>query len=340
MPALHSRRSRPTPLAARRKKSKPPLSRITRLAIVGAFVLLICATVSLPLIIFINRPLGPRLVAPQAASALVDASVQTECGGPPVMFVMVVGIDGDYASGFADGIRIMRLDFVSSTATLLAVPRDLWVRIPGLESEGIIENRVKSAYTYGNSFDVPGGGPSLLAQTLADNFGVQADNYIIVNFAAFEEGIDDIGDIDVTVPEALGEFGAGWQHMDGGQALVYARLREGESDLGRIERQTDVILAVRERMFSPQVLPEVPQLVLLLRESVWTDMSLSELSTLLCLGRKMDASDLRTVNIDAGMFERETLLGQEVLTPDYDAIRERVADFNAGQGGEIDQESN
>lgn len=296
-----------------------------------------------------NRALGPELVTLETsegaspADALPTPAGEPVCGGPSVMMLLVVGSDAhssDYATGFADVIRVIRIDFVSRSVVLLAVPRDLWVPIPGLDAYGIAGNRIKTAYTYGNRYAVPGGGPSLLAQTLALNFGLHADHYVIISFAAFEAGIDALGGIDVYLPEpvesqAPGEqgFAAGWQHMDGETALSYARFRpDNSSDLARIERQTQVIAAVREKMFDAQNAATLPDLVASLQSSVLTDLSPSEISSLTCLGRLVEAGDIQAVTIAGEMVVSAVdEYGYERLLPNSEAVRQLVRDFNSGR---------
>jgi LCP family protein required for cell wall assembly len=302
-----------------------------------------------------NQPLGPQLVtvapptenevppAPTAAPALSsEPSGPPLCGGPELMYLLIVGSDtleGDYESGHADVIRVARIDFVSPAATVLALPRDMWVRIPGLEQYGIIENRLKTAYAYGNSYEVPGGGPSLLMQTMAQNFGVRVDHYAVINFDAFVAGINAIGGIDITIPEPvdgswqdLPYFEAGDYHMDGETALAYARIREDNTtDLYRIDHQTQVILGIRERVLNPQVLPALPRLIDTMQGSMLTDMSPAQISTLLCIGQHLGPDDIHLTKIDYSMTTREiTAWDFEVLLPDYEAITQFVQEFNAG----------
>jgi LCP family protein required for cell wall assembly len=323
-----------------------PRSKLTRtLIIVGLLALILVTYGGIVVMAFFHRPLGPELVLPEPAPAPVaQAPTATpagppQCGGPHVMTLMTLGTDtlqGDYTSGFADVIRVARIDFVTPSAILLSVPRDLWVAIPGLESQGIIENRIKSAYAYGYQYDVPGGGPSLLAQTLDQNFRLKVDHYLVVNFLAFEAGINHIGGIDVEVPGPLGSpddanyFPGGWQHMDGHTALTYARLRGDSSDLYRIDRQTQVLLAIRQKALSPQILPVLPGMVEAMRATVLTDLTPAEISSLECIAQKIDPSALYTLEIDESMMTRDSLMGYEVMLPDYPAIAGVVATFNAG----------
>jgi hypothetical protein len=96
------------------------------------------------------------------------------CGGPTELIILGVGVDTrgtGYTYGLADVIRIARFDFVNPKVTVIALPRDLWVEIPGLEeASGITHGKLNQAYYYGlpsvGIYPQPDGGPNLLTQTL------------------------------------------------------------------------------------------------------------------------------------------------------------------------------
>jgi len=210
---------------------------------------------------FWNRPLGPQLTSPGYVPPPRPTSIsrgEPICSGPSVMFVLLLGLDKNtdqLTEGFSDVIRLARVDFAEPSITVIALPRDIWLRIPGLESRGIVEERLRSAYAYGEAYDLPGGGVGLLADTLAYNFDVSLDHYVVSDFSAFIEAVDAIGGVDVEVLQPVAEFAAGRQHMDGTTALSYARLREDApdpSDLVRIDRQTQVLLAIQEKLTRPR----------------------------------------------------------------------------------------
>lgn len=302
-----------------------------------------------------HLPLGPGLVRTPPAAAKPPTTIypavtathmpptpqpteQPICDGLTLMYLMLVGTDTHYHdyTGFADVIRIVRIDFVARSVTMLAVPRDLWVRIPGLETHHIIENRIKTAYSYGNYYQTNGGGPSLLTQTLSLNFGIRVDHYMIVDFSDFVTAIDAIGGIDINVPSPLhaGDlyFPAGRQHLDGTQSLAYARVRDNISDLERIDRQTELLWAVRNKVMTTQILPRLDDLTRPIVDGAVTDMSPAEISALICLGTKIKAASVQTAKIDG--FMTHSLVdawGHEILEPDFDAIRLMVAKFNTGK---------
>jgi LCP family protein required for cell wall assembly len=357
-----------------RRHSRRSRRRVLQVGLVGLVAALVLAGIFLW-----NRPLGPRLVAlgstptplatptveptatPEVEAAADEASSsdvqatasptatptpeptpQPLCGGPPIMYLMIVGKDGpprNYAAGFADSIRIARLDFVTPSVSLLAVPRDMIVNIPGLERHRIIDGRVNSAYAYGFQYRVDGGGPSLLAQTLAQNFNIEVDHYIIASYAVIEDGINAIGGVEVEIPESIAQdvpmFSPGLQTLDGAQVVEYARIRDETSDPRdtlRVQRQTDLLFAIRDKVMSPSVLPEVPALARSLAQNVLTDLTPAEISTLVCIGPKIDLEDIDLVYFDESMYEYQIdAYGEEILTPRYQAIEPFIEDFKKGE---------
>src|SRR5688500_15285857 len=101
------------------------------------------------------------------------------CGGPRVMFILLVGSDArkdSYAIGLADSIRLIRVDFVEASIQVLAFPRDLYVEIPEIADHDITQGKLNQAFLYGNPgynyYDGPGQGPGLLARALEHNFEI------------------------------------------------------------------------------------------------------------------------------------------------------------------------
>jgi hypothetical protein len=103
------------------------------------------------------------------------------CGGPPVMNILLIGSDTrgtTYTYGLSDVMRVVRVDFVNPSVTMLDFPRDLWVQIPYIAShlDGQNHEKLNQAYLYGNPgdgfhyWDDPSAGPGLLAVTLNLNF--------------------------------------------------------------------------------------------------------------------------------------------------------------------------
>jgi LCP family protein required for cell wall assembly len=277
------------------------------------------------------------------------APFPSSCDGPGRMNILLIGIDGfsnNYGrSARADTLILLGVNFAEKSARMLSVPRDLWVALPGLAQ--VTEGRINTAYHYGELYQAPGGGPGELAAVFANTFGLRVDRYVVVSFSAFEQGIDAIGGIDINIPEAIHDpkyplrdgsgtiavdFPAGEVHLDGSNALIYARIRHDSSDFRRMRRQQQVLFAVRNRLLSPQTLPHLPALVQALYGAARTDLSLEDVALLGCLGVQVNSAAIQTWVIDGSMTQDTRLAdGARVLTPKMEAIVPVLEQFNLGQ---------
>src|SRR6476469_2610466 len=88
----------------------------------------------------------------------------------------------------SDTIVLFSVDTIHKTASILNIPRDLLVPIPGY---GV--RKVNAAYAIGEFNRLPGGGPTLAVQTLQKYFGVPIKYYVTVNFEGFEKMVDLVG---------------------------------------------------------------------------------------------------------------------------------------------------
>ncbi len=271
------------------------------------------------------------------------ATPAPKCGGPSAMVLLLVGADtkDGYYYGLADSIRAVRIDFVEPRITVLAFPRDLWVSIPGLADRGITHGKVNQAYFYGNLYNQPGGGPSLLAQTLQVNFGLGVDHYVAINESVFVSAINRLGGIDLYLPgRANGTWvglpysPSGWYHFTGQKALEFASIRMPDSDWQRIDRQNQVLMAMAEKARQPQKLPQVLGIVFSLLDQTLTDLSKADISRLFCLLPLIDRQDVYVAKIEPAMVTATiNERGAYVMIP-HAEVKALVADFMAGTLGE------
>ncbi len=243
-----------------------------------------------------------------------------------------------------DTIILLSLDPNSRTASMLSIPRDLWVPIPGYG-----EGRINTANYIGDAKGYPGGGPALAKKTVQYNFGVPVHYYVKVNFDGFRRIIDLIGGIDIYVEKEINDptypaydgYGydplyipAGWHHMDGDLALKYARTRHGSSDFDRLRRQQQIIMAVRERVMSldliPKLLPKLPELVQSLSDSVQTDIPIEVMLELAPIVREIEPQNIKRAVIDSSMcINTVTPGGADVLIPVREKIRPLIEELFA-----------
>jgi LCP family protein required for cell wall assembly len=129
---------------------------------------------------------------------------------------------------------------------LISVPRDSYVPIPKHGS-----NKINAAYAFG--------GPELLVQTVEHNTGLRVDGYVEIGFGGFVNIIDAVGGIEMCLPKAIKDRDShldlpeGCQTLDGTTALGYVRMRKADprGDLGRVERQREMLAAVAKKAASP-----------------------------------------------------------------------------------------
>ncbi len=265
----------------------------------------------------------------------------------PNMTILALGTDvrpGEHRSGLTDVIRAVRVEYESQSVTTLEFPRDLWVRIPGIEqSLGTDHQKLNTAYAYGG----PDYGPSLMARTLDLNFGLKTDHYIVANMTLFSEVVDSLGGLDITIPpggidgrtstdrsERL-VFPEGSQHLNGEQSLTLARIRN-KSVFARAENQNRVMCALRKKLESPEVVIQLPSIIDSFINNIQTDLTPEQISQLACLGIKMPRS-----NIVFAAFPRELFKSDKVYDPllkmdlliweaDFVVLGKYVSEFQMG----------
>ncbi len=277
------------------------------------------------------------------------------CGGPPVMTILSIGTDSrsdSYLYGLGDVIRLVRVDFTAPNVMIMSFPRDLYVEIPDIaEHYDITHGKLNQAYLYGNPgfgyYDGPGAGPGLLARTMSLNFGVHPDQYIAVNMRTFTKIVDAVGGIDVTLPHTIDGraadqpnrddlvFKAGRHHLNGKQALQLARLRP-DGVFERAKAQNHVLCGLRDKLVSPSVVADIPDIIAAFQGSVQTDLSPAQISQLSCLGTHLDGKDIIFLNWPEEMFKgtrvNDPILGRTfVWDVDFDLIRDYVQAFTRGQ---------
>jgi len=254
--------------------------------------------------------------------------------------LLLMGLDqrpGSASPARADVIMIARVDPTQRKVRVLSIPRDLWVEIPG---HG--ENRINSAYFYGEFDGEPGGGPGLMTATVEHNFGLTIDYYGTLNFECFERIVDILGGITVDVPEEVRDsqypddsYGymdiyipAGTQQMDGETALQYVRARHESSDFSRMRRQQQVILALREKALRLDAVFALPELIPLLGEAFSTDLSVDSLLGLANLAAQIQAEDVELRVIDESLtIPYVAPDGAQVLLPRLEQIRALVSEL-------------
>lgn len=223
-----------------------------------------------------------------------------------------------------DSMIVVSIDRAERVVRLLSIPRDLWVYIP---DHGY--NRINTADLWGELAQ-EGGGAERVKQTIYQNLGIPIDYYIRVDFQGFMKIIDTVGGVNIDVECALPdiELLPGMHHMNGAEALRYARSRKSTNDFDRGRRQRKVVMALWDQALTLDVVPRLPQLWLTMSDSFKTDLPLEEVINLAYLGTTVERQRIRSKAIDASMTQGWTTPeGASVLLPREAEIRATLESF-------------
>jgi LCP family protein required for cell wall assembly len=226
-------------------------------------------------------PSAARALTPQDGSLLSSPSN-----------ILLVGTDlgpGREGNPRADALVLVRTDPDEHRISLLSIPRDLRVEIPGYGPD-----KVNAAYAFG--------GAALAIDTVESLTGLAVNHVAVVDFATFAEVVDALGGVTIDVPRRIvsnrfdcpygsrarcerwqgWQFQAGEQELDGRRALVYARIRENtldpnENDLARGGRQQQVVEAILDEVSGFSGFLRMPFIGKKVLRPLATDLSTTEL---------------------------------------------------------------
>lgn len=230
-------------------------------------------------------------------TAIQDALTPTSRDFTEPFYMMLIGSDrrvGDDAAGArSDTNIVVRVDPVNNQATMVSIPRDTQIDIDGY---GI--NKFNAAYNYG--------GAAACIKEASQLTGVNISHYAEVNFDELISLVDAVGGVDVMVDERIDDtdadnttdnpgapriiIEAGEQHLNGEQALVFARSRAYvDGDFTRTANQRKLIMAIVNKVLNMSV-TEMPGVIQAAAKSVTTDLSVNDIISLAQQFR--DAGDL------------------------------------------------
>jgi LCP family protein required for cell wall assembly len=280
------------------------------------------------------RPSGPQIVpgqptpaadmpgnpAPGNSEQPVIAPSLNPWDGASRVTILILGLDyRDWESGSrasrSDTMILLTLDPLTKTAGILSIPRDMWVSIPGST-----HGKINTAHYIGEARKLPGGGPGLAIKTVEQFLGVPINYYAQIDFEAFVRFIDEIGGVKIDVPEKITvdllgsgaktkkNLQPGVQVLPGEWALAYARARyTEEGDFDRARRQQQVIMGIRNRILSLDMLPtlitKAPTLYRELSSGINTNLSLDQVIKLALLAQQVPEE-----NIQRGVLGKEYVL--------------------------------
>lgn len=259
----------------------------------------------------------------KANTAVSESSLM---GNPAVTNILLMGIDTKdvHAKTRSDSMILMSVDNVHSALKLSSFMRDMYVTVPG---------HGDTKLTHACAYE----GPQLTVDTIELNFGIRIDGYIKIGYGIFVELVNGIGgitvsEIDATESQALAREGVNIEpgtniHLNGHQALQYCRIRKGQSDFQRTERQREAITLIIK-----QALKTNPVKLLKLARSIvpQVESSLSKADIIKLAVKAVPCllKDITQLQIPAeGTWSSGTRDGMSVLVVDKDANKKALKDF-------------
>ena len=217
--------------------------------------------------------------------------------------ILVLGIDGSHQSsnsspdlfkGRSDTVLFVNFQPQDKSVSLLSIPRDTQVQIPGYGT-----GKINEANYWG--------GPKL-AKAVVQNIlnQVEVNRYIRVSSGAFRELVDFLGGVEVYISQPMSyqdktqklniNLAPGWQTINGEQADQFVRFRgDGYGDLGRVQRQQALMEAILMRLKDPTVLPRIPEIIRIMQKYIDTNLSFEEILTLVNFGLNLETQNFRMI---------------------------------------------
>ncbi len=284
---------------------------------------------------------GPRAYVP-STTLLIPTPVQPVPVAADAINIVVLGSDRreDWSEWHTDVVQVVSIQRESKTVSVISIPRDLYVYIPGFWM-----SRINFADFYGDTYEYEGGGPALLRDTLLYNLGIRMDHYVRTNFDGLIGIVDTVGGVDIPVhcrlsdhwpyPDENGEYPIltmepGMHHMDGETALWYARSRLTTSVFSRERRQQQVLQALWHKGREAGLLTQVPELWKQSQDMIKTDLTLPELLDLAHIALTLDDQNVRFYNIASGAVTPWTTpYGGSVFLPVWEDVQPILAEAMA-----------
>ena len=301
--------------------------RIALLSVLAIFLVLTLATGGLALWVRHSIASGIEFIADPFAGIPARAPQQKVAAGEePAVNILVLGTDSRTSASDpsqwkegaqrTDAIMIVQVSGDRKTVSVMSIPRDSWVEIPG-HGQG----KINAAYSYG--------GPSLTIHTVENLTGIHIDHFAVANFESFVALTDEIGGVRINLktPQTLAgkELGAGAQVLDGQQALAYTRERSSlpNGDFDRVKRQQTWMRSIVSRVLTNGTLSSPTALYSFLKTASRTvavdeSFTLNQMQSLALETRHLHSNDIRFMTVPTAGTGTSTD-GQSIVTLDADA---------------------
>lgn len=279
---------------------KPPRFRFKTILMRCAIGLLVVGVTAASYIGYRTYAAAAKVASTSNPIKLVASFTRTDLDSTNgITNVLVAGNSSDdtghSGAALTDSIMVVSINQTTKKATIISIPRDLWVNIPGYGYA-----KINAAYPYG--------GMPLLEQVIETNLGIHCNYSMLVNYTALKDAVDAVGGIDVTIASsdtrglydpsvdystgsALVNLTNGVHHLSGQQALNLARARGdsygsygyAQSDFTRTQYQQQILLALYKKATTAGVIANpiaAGKIISSLGSNVTTDLSIGQMETL------------------------------------------------------------
>jgi len=267
-------------------------------------------------------------------------------------------LGGENEGARSNTTMIMQLSADRRNVWVVSIPRDTIVDVPQCPTTDGSLTTARSGIRFGHAFAIGkarGGnmesGALCQLATVEAITNVRMDGFVVMDFISFRDMVDALGGVDMYLPGAIFSprtnyltLAAGWHRFDGTTALQYARARTGQglgdgSDLRRIERQQDLMMAIAGEALDSNLLTDAPQLIRFLNavtDSMLMSSNFASVTGLVGLGHSLrhvrpDNINFLMTPITANPADRNTVLFTEDIERVWDNLRHgRPLDTPAG----------
>ncbi len=261
----------------------------------------------------------------------------------PRVNVLLIGVDAGVGRStfLTDSMIVASLDPVAKTVSMASIPRDM-VDVP-LPDGRTFKQKINSLVSYANwnkgKFPGATDGESVLASAIGTLLNIKIDLWAEVNLGGFAYLVDSVGGINIKVTSQFCDYrykeygiegfaiSPGWWHMNGDQALAYARVRKaaGESDFTRAARQQEVIAAIRDRIVRGGFLDNPGQFLKSAGQTVRTNISPSFIADWIDVATQVGRDDVFRIVIAHPLVKPGNDVRGSIQIPDVEAIRAMAA---------------
>ncbi len=227
------------------------------------------------------------------------SKLMTSTGNKNILFL---GVDSNgrmtdpFFGTRSDTIIVVSIAKHGKSVNAISIPRDSKVYL----AKGLGIDKINAAHALG--------GPKLAVKTIENNFGIDINNYVVINYAGIKDFVRVLGGVPVNVEKRMYyrdktagltvDLHPGYQVLDAERAEEYIRFRhDAMGDIGRIKRQQHFLKAVLKKLKSGDTLLKAPEIVDVLSKNIKTDMNLFEISKLLTLIGKIKLKDIKTATL-------------------------------------------